>query len=63
MSRQYDHYIHQLLEPTDNIITRGKQKRDKEIKPKLRLPDKFDHMDDNEKAKMDDEYLKSKGII
>jgi hypothetical protein len=57
MSRQYDVWVQQQLEPTDNLFTRGKQKRDKELPVKILPPDKYDAMTAEEKAAMDDKHL------
>lgn len=62
MSRAYDMWVHKQLEPTDIIIT-GNRKRYHEIKKELILgkpPVKLSEAEDN---RLQDEYLKSKGIL
>lgn len=62
MSRSYDWWVHQQLEPDDKIIT-GNQKRYHEIKKHIVLPNPSpDNRTEAEIEKAQDEYLKRHGI-
>lgn len=62
MSRAYDMWIHQQLEPTDIIIT-GNRKRYHEIKKEFVLTKPPVVLSEEEDTRQQDEYLKLKGII
>jgi len=70
MSRQYDNYIHSLLEPNDDLIN-GNQKRFLQQKPLPAWAEKNKLLEGvppeielthEEMNKRQDAYLKSKGI-
>jgi phage FluMu gp28-like protein len=62
MSRSYDWWIHQQLEPDDKIIT-GNAKRIHEVKKHIVLPNPSpDFRTDAEQEAAQDEYLKRHGI-
>lgn len=62
MSRAYDYWVHQQLEPTDKIIT-GNHKRIHEVKKQIVMPNPSpDYRTEQEIEAAEDEYLKSHGI-
>lgn len=56
MSRAYDMWVYQQLEPTDIIIT-GNRKRHREIKKELVMPRDPDTRTLEEKERDEDEFL------
>lgn len=62
MSRSYDWWIHQQLEPDDKVIT-GNHKRYHEVKKHIVLPNPSpDFRTEQEIEAAEDEYLKKYGI-
>jgi hypothetical protein len=63
MSKQYEHYIYQQLEPTIDPFARVRYKRDYVRRPVVEVQEPVVKETERESRERQDEYLKKHGIL